>query len=105
MDRWKIKEVKQMEFGGNKNAHAFYEKNGMYQDGKPNHKAPLLAKYKADLLKKVEAALGTQQLQTQGSATFTIDRKDNLIEPFGKTDKQFASENLFENKSTTPFSL
>ena len=94
-----------MELGGNKNAQAFYEKNGMYQDGKPNHKAPQLAKYKADLLKKVEAVLGTHQVQTQGSATFTIDMKGNVIEPFGKTDKQFASENLFENKVNNPFSL
>jgi hypothetical protein len=29
-----------MELGGNKNAQVYYEKNGMYQDGKPNHKAP-----------------------------------------------------------------
>jgi hypothetical protein len=30
MDRWKVKEIKQMEFGGNKAAQAYYEKNGMY---------------------------------------------------------------------------
>lgn len=30
----------------------------MYVDGKPNHKAPQLTKYKQDLLKKVEIALG-----------------------------------------------
>jgi hypothetical protein len=35
-----------MELGGNKNALQYYEKNGMIQDGKPNHKAPQLAKYK-----------------------------------------------------------
>ena len=46
MDRWKPKEIKQMELGGNKNAQIYYEKNGMYTDGKPNHKAPSLAKYK-----------------------------------------------------------
>jgi hypothetical protein len=40
MDRWKIKEIKQMELGGNKAASAYYDKNGMYLDGKPNHKAP-----------------------------------------------------------------
>ena len=39
MDRWKPKEVKQMELGGNKNAVIFFEKNGMFVDGKPNHKA------------------------------------------------------------------
>ena len=40
MDRWKPKELKQMELGGNKNAMAYYEKNGMMKDGKPDHKAP-----------------------------------------------------------------
>jgi len=43
-----------MELGGNKNAMAYYEKNGMVQDGTPNHKAPQLAKYKQDLLRRVE---------------------------------------------------
>jgi hypothetical protein len=40
MDRWKAKELKCMELGGNKNAAIYFEKNGMYSDGKPNHKAP-----------------------------------------------------------------
>lgn len=41
MDRWKAKELKCMELGGNKQAAAYYEKNGMTQpDGTPNHKAP-----------------------------------------------------------------
>lgn len=29
-----------MQYGGNKNASIYFEKNGMYVDGKPNHKAP-----------------------------------------------------------------
>ena len=29
LDRWKAKELKQMELGGNKAARVFYEKNGM----------------------------------------------------------------------------
>ena len=29
-----------MELGGNKNAMAYYEKNGMIKDGMPDHKAP-----------------------------------------------------------------
>ena len=41
MDRWKAKELKSMELGGNKLASTYYEKNGMNQaDGTPNHKAP-----------------------------------------------------------------
>ena len=55
MDRWKAKELKSMELGGNKLAAAYYEKNGMMQaDGTPNHKAPQLSKYKQDLAKKAE---------------------------------------------------
>jgi len=55
MDRWKPKELKCMELGGNKNAMGYYEKNGMYQaDGTPNHKAPQLAKYKQDLAVRAE---------------------------------------------------
>lgn len=42
MDKWKWKEIKCMELGGNKNAAIFYEKNDMYVDGKPNHKAAAL---------------------------------------------------------------
>jgi hypothetical protein len=59
MDKWKMKEVKCMELGGNKNAAIYYEKNGMMNDGKPNHKAPQLAKYKQELVKKVDMAIGT----------------------------------------------
>jgi hypothetical protein len=54
MDRWKKKEIKQMELGGNKNAQIYYEKNGMMTDGKPNHKAAALSKYKQDLARKAE---------------------------------------------------
>ena len=47
-----------MELGGNKNAMIYYEKNGMIVDGKPNHKAAALTKYKQDLSRKAEQALG-----------------------------------------------
>lgn len=58
MDVWKAKEIKCMELGGNKNAREFYEKNNMIVDGAPNHKSPSLVKYKADLARRAEAALG-----------------------------------------------
>jgi hypothetical protein len=59
MDRWKLKELKQMELGGNKNAGLYFEKNGMMTDGKPNHKDAKLTKYKTDLLKRVELEIGS----------------------------------------------
>jgi hypothetical protein len=46
MDRWKMKELKNMELGGNKHANEFYENHDMIIDGKPNHRAPALASYK-----------------------------------------------------------
>jgi hypothetical protein len=43
MDRWKARELKQMELGGNKIAKSFYEKNGLLKQGQPpDHKAPAL---------------------------------------------------------------
>lgn len=55
MDRWKAKELKCMEVGGNKLAQQYFERNGMMQaDGTPNYKAPQLAKYKQDLVRKAE---------------------------------------------------
>ena len=40
MDRWKRKELKQMELGGNRNAQLFYDEHQMFKDGKPDHEAP-----------------------------------------------------------------
>jgi hypothetical protein len=74
MDVWKQKEIKCMEIGGNKNAKDFYEKNGMMgSDGVPNHKAPALAKYKADLNRRAEAAIGMEpQVFSQPAAQSTV---------------------------------
>ena len=59
MDRWKARELKQMEFGGNKAAKAFYEKNGMLKSGQPpDHKSTALTRYKNELKLKAEKALG-----------------------------------------------
>jgi hypothetical protein len=57
MDRWKMKELFQMEIGGNKNAQEYYEANGMFKDGKPDHEAAPHARYKLELAAKAEAAL------------------------------------------------
>ena len=49
MDRWKMKEVKTMELGGNKRAQEYYAKHGMMVGGLPDHKNPALAAYKQTL--------------------------------------------------------
>ena len=46
MDRWKRKELKCMELGGNKNAQEYYEAKNMYKDGKPDHEAAPHSAYK-----------------------------------------------------------
>jgi len=59
MDRWKARELKQMELGGNKLAKAFYDKNGMLPSGAPpDHKNPALSKYKDDLKRRANQAIG-----------------------------------------------
>lgn len=59
MDRWKARELKQMELGGNKPAREFYESNGMLTQGQPpDHKNPALSKYKNDLKMKADQAIG-----------------------------------------------
>ena len=57
MDKWKRKELKQMELGGNKNAQIYYESKNMYKDGKPDHEAPPHSVYKKELAAKAEQAV------------------------------------------------
>lgn len=53
-----------MEFGGNKNAKAFYEKNGMLPKGqRPDHKNPALTRYKNELRLKAEKCLGNENAE------------------------------------------
>ena len=57
MDKWKAKEIKRMELGGNKRATEYYESNGMMKDGRPDHEAPAHARYKMDLAAEADAAI------------------------------------------------
>jgi hypothetical protein len=59
MDRWKVKELKQMELSGNKVVREFYEENGMIDGGKPDHKNPALQRYKNELKVRVDKELGS----------------------------------------------
>lgn len=63
MDRWKRKELKQMELGGNKNVGAFYEENGMYKEGKPDHEAPMHSRQKMELSAQAEAAIREEMMK------------------------------------------
>jgi len=49
MDKWKLKELKTMEVGGNKRAAEFYKKHNMFKGGNPDHEHPSLSAYKATL--------------------------------------------------------
>jgi len=65
MDKWKLKEIKQMELGGNKNALQYFQENDMFKDGRPDHLAPQLARYKQELAAKAEAEIKASMPQTQ----------------------------------------
>jgi hypothetical protein len=57
MDKWKLKELKRMELGGNKRAMEFYEQNGMIKDGRPDHEASAHARWKMELAAEADAAV------------------------------------------------
>lgn len=60
-----------MEFGGNKLAKAYYEKNGMLKQGQPpDHKNPALTRYKNELKLKAEQACGG-----------VVSQPANVVEP------------------------
>ena len=66
MDRWKKKELRQMELGGNAKAKEFYKKNGMLKDGDPpDHKNPALTKYKLELKNQAARELGLEETKEQ----------------------------------------
>lgn len=60
MDKWKLKELKAMELGGNKKAKDYYEAQGMAKDGKPDHEAAPHARYKMELAAVCEQAIQEQ---------------------------------------------
>ena len=63
MDRWKRKELKCMELGGNKNAREYFDANGMFKDGKPDHEAAPHSRWKMDLAQRAEAACKAEMPQ------------------------------------------
>lgn len=80
-----------MELGGNKTASTYFEKNNMMMpDGTPNHKAPALAKYKQDLLRKVEQAIGATIVKPQepkiDKAQMDSLEKEKILNPKSVND-------------------
>ena len=57
MDKWKLKELKACELGGNARAREYYEQNAMMKDGKPDHEAAPHARYKMELAATCEKAI------------------------------------------------
>jgi hypothetical protein len=95
MDKWKAKEIKMMQFGGNKKAHTFYTKNNMFTDGRPNHENPALSKYKMALVKLAMEALGEE---TKSQKPPLNDHK--VSELLVKEEKK--ENTFFENPSKPP---
>lgn len=90
MDKWKAKEIKIMELGGNKKAHAFYSKNGMFTDGVPNHTNPLLSKYKMQLQKSALAEIG-DDTGSSHTPVSTVSAPEPVIEETKAEDPFFAA--------------
>lgn len=57
MDKWKLKEIKAMELGGNQRAAEYYTQQGMVKDGRPDHEASPHARYKMELAAEVEKCI------------------------------------------------
>lgn len=63
MDRWKLKELYQMELGGNKNAMEYYQQHDMMKDGKPDHEAAPHARWKHDLASQAESKMKANNVE------------------------------------------
>lgn len=95
-----------MELGGNKNAHEYYEQNGMLAGGKPDHEMAPHARYKAELAAKVSAHMkannpelaqqGRQQSKPAAPVEITANeaaefkQPDSLQNPFDFSDSKAA---------------
>jgi hypothetical protein len=80
-----------MELGGNKNAKAFYEKNGMMPQGAPpDHKNPTLQRYKNDLKIRAAKAIGLEQ--PQGAAIPQVPVSQPLLA--NKSETNFGGNNI-----------
>ena len=65
MDKWKLKELKALELGGNKNARAYYDAQGMVKEGRPDHESAPHARYKMELAAEVEKAISADKEKYQ----------------------------------------
>ena len=84
MDRWKMKELKRMELGGNKAAAEYYEQTGMMSNGKPDHEAAPHARYKQELAAKVDAVFAS--MQPQQPVVKKEEPMPSLANPFEVSD-------------------
>jgi len=97
MDKWKAKEIKIMQFGGNKKAHAYYTKHNMFVDGRPDHENPALAKYKMALAKQAIEALGDAPVISKTAPTASMD----ISEPKKEETKE-ENDRYFDKAAKPP---
>jgi hypothetical protein len=112
MDKWKAKEIKIMELGGNKKAHEFYSKNNMFVEGMPDHENPALSKYKQGLAKQALAALGDDKPHStpvvlQKESEISKIEEDNKGNPFGvsEPEKHHAAEKISSSDAPSSSSV
>ena len=71
-----------MELGGNKYAQAFFEENGMFKDGKPDHEHALHSRHKMELSAKAEAAIREEMKNEQPSKCIIVALSSDLASPY-----------------------
>lgn len=72
-------------------AHAFYAKNNMFADGRPNHEDPALAKYKMALSKQALESIegeskGKKTVETTSSGPEIVKEETKMEEAFFEAD-------------------
>ncbi len=95
-DKWSRKQLKIMELGGNHNAAAYFEKNGLHTEGAYNYSAPLAAKYRIELAKRAEAAVSTEA----GTVSAIISSGEATAEDSGENESEVELPVVAEKKKS-----
>jgi len=107
MDKWKLKELKAMELGGNAKAKVYYDAQGMTKDGRPDHEAAPHARYKMELAAVCEAAIQEQapqyaqllQVQVKKEETMPLSVQSMNVAPINDPFANKSTEKVEEKKA------
>jgi hypothetical protein len=86
-DKWTIKQLKQMELGGNLNAIKYFEANKLFTNGQHDFTLPLAAKYRQELSKLAESSVPSKKIIVPDEARPTTDTKNAVETTLSKPEK------------------